>query len=67
MKNHYDILLTKVFLIIASVTGISTGLLQEADLILGIMLKIISIISFIIVIGLNLPKLIRLLKVLIKR
>lgn len=62
MKNNYDILLTKVFLSIATATGATVKLLQDADLILGLVLKIVSIVSFVIVIALNLPKLIKMIK-----
>lgn len=67
MKDSYDILLTKVFLTVASITGVSTNILQDADLILGIVLKVISIMSFVIVIALNLPKLIKMIKLGFKK
>lgn len=52
---------TKVFLLIGSVTG-TTQMLQDMDLLAGIGLKIVSIISFVIVIAINLPKLVVMLK-----
>lgn len=52
---------TKIFLLIGSVTG-TTQALQDMDLLAGIGLKIVSIISFVIVIAINLPKLVVMLK-----
>jgi len=67
MKNHYDIFLTKIFLTIASITGVSTNILQDVDLLFGIILKFISIISFLIVITINLPKLFRIIKIWLEK
>jgi len=55
MNEHQQILTTKLGLIIGSVTGTLT--LADIDLIMAILLKFVSIISFIIVIALNIPKL----------
>lgn len=67
MKNNgLDILLTKIFLTIATATGATLKLLQDADLILGLLLKIVSIISFTIVIALNLPKLKKMIRIFFK-
>jgi len=50
-----QILLTKVFLTIGTVAGGTVSILKDLDLIFGILLKFISIISFIIVIVINMP------------
>jgi len=63
--KHYDILLTKIFLLVGAATG-TLDALKEADLIMGMVLKGVSIISFLVVIGLNLPKLIRMIKIYLK-
>lgn len=60
MTNNNDLILTKLGLIIGSVTATMT--LASVDLILAICLKSISIISFTIVIALNLEKFVELLK-----
>lgn len=68
MKNNgLDILMTKIFLTIATATGATVKILQDVDLILGLILKLVSIISFIVVIALNLPKLIKMIKIGLKK
>ena len=62
-QDGLNILLTKLFLFVGSATGLTVNFWQEADLVLGVILKFVSIISFIIVIMLNLPKLRRKIKI----
>lgn len=56
-----DQLQTKFFLLIGSV-AYTTQMLQDIDLIAGIVLKMVSIVSFVVVIAINLPKLIEKIK-----
>lgn len=56
MNEQQDILFTKVFLGIAATSGALT--LTDIDMILGIILKAVSIISFSIIIIINFSKLI---------
>jgi len=55
MNEHQEILTTKLGLIVGSITAGLT--LADIDLIMAILLKGVSIVSFIIVIALNIPKL----------
>lgn len=57
-----QLLLTKLFLTLGAITGTTTHVLQEIDLIVDIGLKVVSIISFTIVIVINWPKFIERLK-----
>jgi len=66
MKNELSIMLTKLLLTIGLVTGATGELLDQIDLIMGIVLKGLSIISFIIVISINWNKFIRTVKTWLK-
>jgi len=59
-QGKIEILTTKVSLILGMITGGLT--LAEIDLILALVLKLVSIISFIIVIALNIDKLFVMIK-----
>jgi ABC-type antimicrobial peptide transport system permease subunit len=50
-----QILLTKVFLTVGTVAGGTVSVLKDLDLIFGLILKFVSIISFVIVIVINMP------------
>lgn len=63
-NDHVDSITTKISLVIGSLTATMT--LAQMDLILSICLKSISIISFTIVIALNIDKLIEKIKQWIK-
>lgn len=60
MNNEQEILFTKIFLLIAGTSGALT--LTDIDMILGIVLKAISIISFSIIIIINFGKLVSKIK-----
>lgn len=53
MKQHLQIYLTKLFLMLGTLTGTSLQIFKDLDLIFGVILKLVSIISFIIVIIIN--------------
>lgn len=63
-NEHVDSITTKISLVIGSITATMT--LAQMDLVLAIVLKSISIISFTIVIALNIDKLIEKIKQWIK-
>ena len=63
MKNEFTIFLTKLLIPLAVLTGAGGELLDQIDLLMGIVLKGLSIISFIIVITINWNKFIRTIKV----
>ena len=65
-QEGFNILSTKLFLLIGSAAGLTQQFWKDADLVLGVILKFVSIISFVIVIVLNIPKLRRYLHLLTK-
>ena len=62
MRNELTIMLTKLLLTIGLITGATGELLDQIDLILGMILKTLSIISFVIVITINWSKFITTIK-----
>lgn len=62
MRNELTIMLTKLLLAIGLITGATGELLDQIDLILGMILKTLSIISFVIVITINWSKFITTIK-----
>lgn len=66
MNEAKEALINKILLGIASTTGLFGMKLVDLDLILGIILKVISIISFALLIILNLDNLIKRIKEWIK-
>lgn len=56
MKEQGQILTTKVFLLLGTLSGGYIQLLEDLDLIFGTVLKFVSVVSFVIVIVINLPK-----------
>ena len=67
MKNEVQILLTKVFLLSGTVGGLGLQALKDADLILGLLLKGFSIVSFVVVIVINWPKFVKTIKTYTKK
>lgn len=65
MKHNFESLITKSGLLLGSITATMT--LASLDLILAIALKSISIVSFLIVIGINLEQFIEKIKKLCKK
>lgn len=66
-QDTITILLTKIFLIAGSLGATSVQLIKDLDLIGGVVLKYISILSFMIVIVINLPKFFKTLKIYVKK
>jgi hypothetical protein len=50
-------MLTKILLTVGTFTGATTKILQDLDLLADLVLKFVSIVSFIVVIIINMPKL----------
>lgn len=68
MKNDgFNILLTKLFLLTGTVGASWLKFAKDMDLILGLALKLISIISFLIVIIINLPAFVKTIKTYAKK
>jgi hypothetical protein len=65
MKHNIEALITKSGLLLGSITATMT--LASFDLILAIALKSISIVSFLIVIGINLEQFVEKIKKLCKK
>lgn len=58
MKNNgLDILATKILLTVGTFTGATTKIIEDLNLLAELALKLVSIISFLIVIIINMPKL----------
>lgn len=66
MKNDIQIILTKVLLTVGTV-GMGIEFLRDLELIFSVLLKFISIVSFVIVIVINLPKFVKTVNTYLKR
>ena len=66
MKNDLQIIATKLLLTVGTV-GMGIQFLKDLELIFSVLLKFISIISFVIVIVINYPKFVKTVKTYLKK
>jgi hypothetical protein len=66
MKNDIQIIATKLLLTVGAV-GMGIEFLKDLELIFSVLLKFISIVSFVIVIVINLPKFVKTVNTYLKR